>query len=150
MGCFLSDTPVTLTIGKHDIVVTDVTSSKTIVGQGYCLSINVTVENQSDFTETFNVTAYANTTPITLQTVTLTSGNSSTVTFTWNTTGVAKGNYTISAYATRVLGETDTTDDNTYIDGIVMIVIPGDINADKKVNILDAILLARYFGEKDC
>ena len=47
------------------------------------------------------------------QTITLTRRNSTTITFTWNTTGVPYGNYTISAIATPVPGETNITD-NTY------------------------------------
>jgi parallel beta-helix repeat protein len=113
------------TTETHDITTTNVTPLKTIVGQGFSMHINVTVTNQGDFTETFNVTVYANTTSIATQTVTLTSGNSTTITFTWNTTGFAKGNYTISAYAWPVIGEADT-DDNTLPDGLVTVTIPGD------------------------
>ncbi len=43
--------------GPHDVAVTDVQLSKTIVGQGYCMKINVTVENQGDFLEWFGVVA---------------------------------------------------------------------------------------------
>lgn len=112
----------------HDIAVTRVKPSKNIVAQGYSVFINVTIENQGDYTETFNVTLYYNETAVTLPngknytTTTLTSGNSTTIAFTWNTTGVAKGNYTIRAYAWPVPGETDT-DDNLYVDGTVQIVI---------------------------
>jgi len=45
-------------VPAHDVAVTNVTPSKTVIGQGYSMYINVTVENQGDFTETFNVTAY--------------------------------------------------------------------------------------------
>jgi len=131
----------------YDIATTNVTPLKTIVGQGYSMHINVTVTNQGEFTENFNVTAYANTTIIETKEVTLTSGNSTTVTFTWNTTGVVKGNYTIKAEATQLLGETDT-DDNTLIDGWVFVTIPGDVNGDKIVNIKDAVLLGVAFGAK--
>jgi nitrous oxidase accessory protein NosD len=111
----------TISIGPIDIAVTNVTSFKTVVGQGYSVSINVTVTNQGNYSETFNVTAYANTTVIDTRTdITLTSGNPTTITFTWDTTGFAKGNYTISAYAWPVPGETDTTD-NTYVDGTIQI-----------------------------
>jgi len=44
----------------HDVAVTNITPSKTVVGQGYSMPINVTVENQGDYTETFNVTLCAN------------------------------------------------------------------------------------------
>jgi len=130
----------------HDIAVTDVAPSKTVVGQGYSLNINVTAANQSDCTETFNVTVYANTTEIETREIILSSGTSTIITFTWNTTGFAKGNYTIKAYAWPVQGETDTEDNTKYFDGIVKVTIPSDINGDKTVNILDCILLANHFG----
>ena len=137
---------LTMTVHLHDIAITSVKPSKTIAGQGYSISISVIVENQGEFTETFNVTAYANTTAIEiLENITLTSGNSTTLTFTWNTKGFAKGNYTISAEADTVPGETDAAD-NTCIGGWVLVTIPGDVNGDKAVNILDCILLSKHFG----
>jgi len=140
----------------HDIAITKVTPSKTVVGQGYSLKIYVEVENQGNFIETFNVTVYAdlNTTiigdeiTVGIQNVTLPSGNSTTLAFSWSTKGVAKGSYTITAEATQLPGEADTTD-NTLIDGWVFITIPGDINGDQWVNILDAIILAGHFGHKN-
>lgn len=140
-------------IGVHDIAVTSVMRFKTVVGQGYCLSINVTVENQGYFTESFNVSVFYDNTIIILPdgknhtTTTLPSGNSTTLTFTWNTTGVAKGNYTITAEAIQVPGETDTTD-NTLTDGWVVVTIPGDINGDYKVNHKDLLLLASAYGSE--
>jgi len=111
----------------HDIAFRDVTLFKTVVGQGYPVFINITVENQGDLTENFNVTAYANTTIIaTLTNVILTSGTSITITLTWNTTGVPYGVYTISANATQVPLETDTADNN-YTDGTLAIVMLGDV-----------------------
>jgi hypothetical protein len=111
----------------HDAAATAVTLSKTIVGKGYSISINVTVANQGSYAETFNVTIYANTTSInTFTNVSLLSGNSVTLTFTWNTTGFAKGNYTISAYAWPVQNETDLADNNCT-DGWVMVTWQGDL-----------------------
>ncbi len=75
-------------VGIHDVAVANVTLSKTVVGQGYFMSINVTVENQGDFTESFNVTVFYDETAITLPdgknhtTTTLTRGNSTTLTLT--------------------------------------------------------------------
>ncbi len=54
------------------------------------------------------------------QTVTLGSGNSTTIIFTWNTGGFADGNYTIHAYATPGLGETNVKN-NMYTDGCVIV-----------------------------
>ena len=132
-----------------DIAVTDVIASKTSIGQGYSISINVTVMNQGDYTENFNITAYANTTEIQTKAVTLTSGNGSTVTFMWNTTGFAKGNYTISAYATPIPYETDTSD-NLFINDLVFVTIAGDVTGrdgppDGTVNMRDIGALPSKF-----
>jgi hypothetical protein len=121
------DGTVYVTIGEiHDIAVTNVTPLKTIVGQGYTMNINVTVTNKGEFTETFNVTLYANTTAIETKQVTLTSLNSTTLTFTWNTSEFVKGNYTLWAYAEPVQGETDTADNN-FTNGWVIVTMPGDV-----------------------
>jgi parallel beta-helix repeat protein len=112
----------------HDVGITSVTTSKTIVGQGYTASINVMIFNYGNFTETFNVTVYANTTSIASQNVTLTSGNSTTLTFTWNTSGFARA-YVTSINATPVEGETDLSD-NTLVYGIIKVSCIGDLNGD--------------------
>jgi len=132
---------------SHDIAVTSVHPIKTIVGQGYTMNINVTVANQGDYTETFNITLYAKTTAIQTRQATLANKASITLTFTWDTNGFAKGNYTIWAYAWPVPGETDTAD-NTFIDGWVIVAMPGDINADSMVDIFDCVKVALAFGAK--
>jgi hypothetical protein len=105
----------------HDIAVTCVKPFKNVVVQGYPVFINVTVENQGDYTETFNVVAYADEIIIATTTITLTGGNSTPITFTWNTTGFALGNYIVGAYAGLLPDEIDT-EDNTCVNGIVQIV----------------------------
>lgn len=132
---------------RPDIAVTSVTPSKTLVGQGYPMYINVTVENQGDYTEAFNVTTYANATSIDCVQVILESATSTIVTFTWNTTGFAKGNYTLSAYAHALPDETNTTD-NALTDGTVLVTILGDVNGDKKVRVDDVLAVAMAFGSQ--
>lgn len=73
------------------------------------------------------------------------NGSQVTLTFTWNTTGYAYGNYTISAYAPPSLGETDPAD-NTLDDGIIKIVVPGDINGDAWVELGDFYLAGASVG----
>jgi len=70
------------------------------------------------------------------QIITLTSGNSTTVTFIWNTTGVAYDYYGIYALIAALPGENDTTD-NYLADGRVTVTIPGDVNGDRIVDIFD-------------
>jgi hypothetical protein len=129
----------------HDVAITDITPSKTVVGQGLTVKMDVNISNQGNFTETFNVIVYANTTSFATQTVTLTSGTSTTITFTWNTTGFAKGKYTISAITDTIPGETDI-EDNTLTDGWIVVTVIGDINGDFKVDITDLVLVIKYFG----
>jgi len=107
----------------HNIVITGVKSFKNVVCQNFTTEINVNVTNQFPFDEVFNLTLKANETIIQTKKVALTSLNSTTITFTWNTTGFDIGNYTISAVADAVANESDISD-NTSIDGIVSVRLP--------------------------
>jgi len=94
-------------------------SNEVTVGDN--VTIDVTVENEGHYNETFDVTVYYDDTAIDTETdIFLASGNQTTLTFTWDTTDVAKGTYTISAEVPPVTGE-DDIDDNTYDDGTVKV-----------------------------
>jgi len=108
--------------------------------------VNVTAANQGNNTENF-VTAYANATIIASQNVTLPAGNSTIVTFTWDTSGLAYGNYTLSSIADTVPGETNTANNN-FTGGTIKVTIPGDLNGDCKVSLADLVLLANAYGSK--
>jgi len=131
---------------RDDVAITAVVPLKTVVGEGYPCRVNVTATNQGCYSETFNVTAYANQTAIGILTVTLSADGSTTVVFTWNTTGFSRGNYTISAVADTVSGETDIAD-NTYMGGTLTITLVGDIGADGYVGIDDIFTVASHFGQ---
>jgi len=130
---------IEITTTEYDVGVTEIVPSKTVVGQGYSLPVNMTVVNYGAHTEMFNVTLYANDTFIELQTITLINGTSTTITFIWNTTGFAKGNYIIWAYAEPVPGETNTAD-NTFVGGWVVVTSHGwelDFTAPTRYPIVD-------------
>jgi hypothetical protein len=131
----------------HDVTVTDVTPSKTAVGQNYSLNVNVTVGNPGDYPETFNVTLYANTSAIGYAVTNLPNGAFTLIIFAWNTTGYPYGNYTLSAYAGPVSNETDMAD-NTFIGNQTSVTIPGDLNGDFKVGLGDLVILAQAYGSK--
>jgi len=137
----------------HDIGITNVSTAKTVVGQGYNLSLTVNVINYGNSTETFNLTVYAETATILVITdVVLANRSSITITLAWNTSGFAKGNYTTSAYATPVSDETNTTD-NTFVNGWVIVAMVGDVTgpngwSDGKVDIRDVAVIAKLFGTK--
>jgi uncharacterized protein (DUF2141 family) len=147
LGTQAKSDSATVTVDIHNVTLTDVAPSKTVVGEGYSLDTTVTAEDLGSYPETFNVTLYANTTTIASQNVTLSAGNSTTISLSWNTTGVAYGNYVISAYVPPVPGETNTTN-NTFTAGSVTVSIPGDLNGDFKVNLQDLAILAQAYGSK--
>jgi uncharacterized repeat protein (TIGR02543 family) len=138
---------------NHDVAVTNVVPYKTVVGQGYSVNVSVTAANPGNYTETFNVTAYANTEVIgTLQITNLTAGGQMNLTFVWNTAGLKYGNYTLSAYAWPVPNETNTANNNCT-GGWVIVSIPGDITGPKgwpdgKVDMRDIANIARAFGSQ--
>jgi hypothetical protein len=83
----------------HDVAVVSVTApAKVTVGD--LVPINVTVANIGAFKEDVNVTIRYDTIYIDSQNVTLLVEESEPVLFSWNTTGVAKGTYTINVTAT--------------------------------------------------
>ncbi len=129
----------------HDVAITAVSHSKTIVCQGYSANVSVTAQNQGNYTESFNVTVYANSTTIGSQGVTLASGNSIIVTLIWNTTSFAKANYVISGSSSIMPGETNTTN-NSMTDGMVLVTLIGDVNGDRKVRVDDILAVASRFG----
>jgi parallel beta-helix repeat protein len=128
----------------HDVGITGVSGSKTIVGQGFTLSLYVNVTNYGRQLETFTLFANANSTVIKTQTATLAAGSSGTLTLSWKTSGFAMGNYTLSAYVPPVLGEVKTADNNCT-GGVVVVSIPGDLNGDFKVDLTDLTILAYYY-----
>ena len=132
-----------------DIAVTGLTLGKTVIGQGYSGLVNVTFENLGNKIEGFNATVYANSTFI-LSEQTMLGMTNCTLSFLWNTTGFAYGNYTMSAYALPAPGETNSVNNN-FTGGWVIVSMVGDITGpngwpDGKVDMRDLAIVARAFG----
>jgi len=133
-------------LDPHDIGITQFITSKTVVGQNFSLPSSMSIFNYGNDTEAFDVTVYANTTIIaTFANVTLASKNSTAFSILWDTTGFARGNCTIWAYASPVLGETYTTDNN-FTSGIVAVAMIGDVDANGKVDVKDVYEVALTYG----
>lgn len=106
---------------------------KSVVGRGYGTTIYVAVSNQGNFTEqNVQITFYWSNGTYVNQTIGIIIvpqllPNAVTIfNFTWNTGTLAYGNYTISAYATPVPGEINTSN-NRYIDGAIHVGVAGDV-----------------------
>jgi len=132
----------------HDVAIANITPSKTVVGQGYRIYIDIEATNKGNRIETFNITVYINATILATQTVNnLTIGELSKTTFAWDTTGFAKSNYMISSCAWPVQYEINTADNNSTYSGI-RVAVPGDINGDGKIGITDIVTIASAYGSK--
>lgn len=130
---------------QYGTSITAIVASKTIVGQGYAVTINVTATNQEFTSATFSVNICADTTIIYTQAITLAGKTTAVITFAWITTTFARATYTISAFATPVPGETYTVD-NTHIGGTIKVTIPCDANGDGKVDLLDLFSLGKAYS----
>jgi hypothetical protein len=111
-----------ITVSVPDIAVTSVTPSKGAiveVVQGHSVSVNITVMNEGDNTETFNVTLYGemlwgwenDTFPLyVFKGVTLTPGSAVTLTVSITLPPFPWGVYELKAIAGPVLGQTRVSD----------------------------------------
>lgn len=142
-------------IALPDIAVTNITPERTIIGQGFSeiLKINVTTLNEDYYlSTTSNLTVYVNSTILaTTENITLAPRSFAIFVFIWNISGLAKGNYTITAVADVVQYETDTLD-NTR-NQLVVITIAGDVTSetglpDSLVDMRDIGAICNKFGTR--
>jgi parallel beta-helix repeat protein len=143
--------PLVQPLGLHNIAITSLYRSKTVICRCFNLHAELRIHNLGSSNETFTLNVYVNTTLIVTQTVVLEKSNVTTIVLEWNTSDCQTGNYTLSAYADPVQGETDTSD-NSLNAGWVMISLIGDITGPKgwpdgKVDMMDVGTVARHFQE---
>ncbi len=130
----------------RDVAVTNVASSRTWAYKGWKVNITVTVANLGNVSETFDVNATYDGNLIGTQTVVdLLPTNEISLIFTWDTSSVAYGNYTLAGKATIVPFEFNPAN-NVYVDGKIQIRLMGDLNGDGKVDIKDLAIAAKAFG----
>jgi len=111
-----------LTLDFRDAAIVKIVPSVTSVMSGEPVSIGITVRNEGTTEESFNVRAYHDDNLIGTSTVTALEPYSSMILlFTFNTTGLDPGNYTINAFIPYLIGEADLTD-NQLFDGVIEIV----------------------------
>jgi len=125
----------------HDVAIVNVTAWD-VVGPGLLLPINVTVSNQGDFVEVFNVTVYVDEVLVGMQTVS-SARAVMVLTFFWNMSEVRVGTYRMGAEASVVPGEVDLFD-NCFVGGLIE-VIP-DLNGDGRVGVQDILLAIMAYG----
>jgi hypothetical protein len=136
----------------RDVAITSVSPEKWLVCQGNSINVNVSITNQGDYSETFNVNVYyvnlTHSISFGTTSVTLASKASTTKTFPFATTSVEYCNYTIRAVASTVTSETDTAD-NTGTYSTVYVTMTGDVKGSYgTVNIVDIVYIALCFDAR--
>jgi len=138
---FENGMPLTIRIPAHNLTIRDITIQKNLIGQGLGINITVTLSNEGDFTETINVTLHLNGTMIDRSSYQITPGAEVEIDFPVFITseiGLYE-NCTLEIQANWTLGGTSITD-------WIIVTIPGDINADKVVDIFDLVTVANSYG----
>jgi hypothetical protein len=126
----------------HDVAISGISLSKASPYQGVDVQATVNATNKGDFSETLTVKCYVNQTLVGTQSTSLQGGSSALIVFPWVTSTFAPGKYYIKATVNQVPNEnTINLGDNTRTMGPVLLRIPGDVNADGRVNLED---LARF------
>jgi parallel beta-helix repeat protein len=168
-GDGVGDTPYTIAVNntdnyplikpfnEHNIGITGFIIAKTVIFQGFACNITVSILNYGLHDETFNLAIWANQTRICLQPMVLLNRSSIQMTFVWNTTGLPYGRYMMMSVVDTVPGEMDMGD-NTVTGFVVWVSGVGDLTGgtpsaldfvpDKKVDITDVAITAKFFGQK--
>jgi len=132
-------------VERHDVAILNVSVFPASAIVGATIFINVTVKNEGNKPENFNVSIYYDSTFIDIHTNVYLSPEVSTIlSFEWNTTGVPHGQYTVKAEVPQLPGETDTAD-NTYLSIPVNLKI-ADANDDGEVNVFDLGALGKAWA----
>lgn len=124
------DTDITVTAIVRDVAAVSQVPSSATVTRGETVAVDVIVQNRGTQPETFDVTCYysdgiTDTQIGTLRVYTLSAGGSTTLTFAWDTTGIAPGSYDVKAQAdsSSEIAETDETNNWCTAAAAVTIVI---------------------------
>ena len=112
-----------VSVKVHDVAIINVHTSSLTAYIGDVIEITVVVANLGEFTETFNVTAYYNSSLVAEEALSLGPDQNARLNFNWHTSAVTEGAYIIWAFADSVPGETDSTN-NLFVDGTVILLTP--------------------------
>jgi hypothetical protein len=127
-----------------NIAVTDVSASKEVVGHGCALQLSVAVENQGYKAENVNLSICVNETLVTSQVLTIRAGHTFVFNYTWVAEDQLMGDCAVWACADPVPDEFDVSD-NINAGCWVKITVPGDVDGDFNVDIIDVVKMTRIY-----
>jgi hypothetical protein len=142
-------------LARHNVVITDVTPSKTVVGLGFTINVSITIANSGDYAEILTTTIYANETIVgTFLNASLSSASLMTLTSVWDTTSLSHGTYQMSAVADILSNGTNASESYCNCTILVHVGVPGDITGrtqgvfDGVTNMRDIQYLVNYFNTR--
>jgi hypothetical protein len=139
---------------KRDVAVLEITKSHVWVYEGRSVSVNVTIANLGECTETVNFTLYYQMSTgkkISAVTKVLQPGENAAFSLTWDTTGLpcSTDNNTYALVAQALPQGIDNDLGNSLLyGGEVEVRIFGDINNDDRVNMLDLWIMSKAFAAR--
>lgn len=120
------DIDITVTAVIRDVAAISQVPTSTVVCQGDTVTIDVTVRNLGNVSETFDVTCYYNSNPIdVIRVYNLAAGGQNIISFAWDTIGIPPETYSISAEAdsSHEITESNETNNICTFPSVVKIVI---------------------------
>lgn len=138
-----------IAVGVHDVAVKAVTVPKNAVGREQSMNITITVRNEGTFPEVINVTVYLDDTIIGAHATPIPPETDDEIDLRPKIPPELDDyvNYTVRVEVSPVPGEEDI-EDNTFVDGWIIITIPGDVDADKDVDLYDVVKICSVYGSK--
>ena len=145
-GCVDQDVFTTALTPIHNVMATRMGVSRSFDYNSVPsnpIMVNVTVANTGTVSETFTVTLAANSTIIASRSATLTAGATNLVTLSWHAELLPRGTYTL--FASAVYGPSNTSNGPVPY-GPFVILFPGDLDKDCRVDIIDVATVASAFS----
>ncbi|MBS7636077.1 PKD domain-containing protein [Candidatus Bathyarchaeota archaeon] len=140
----------TVYVCLRDISIVDVSVSTDRAYVGQKIAINVTVSNNGEGAESFELWLYYDMEAeglIDVKSVSLKAGELKVLTFIWNTDQISPcRNYMVSAYAFPLVGERNVDDNRFDCPTVVEIKMFGDVNGDGRIDMKDVAAVSRAFG----
>jgi outer membrane protein assembly factor BamB/subtilisin family serine protease len=130
----------------HDVSPIGASFTKTVVGQGQSTTIRLTIKNNGDFSEDVGVIASENYTVLQMNSTVISSGSSGELDVTINTENWTKGWHVIDLVVPPVFQEYECMHDNMLLGLSFFVTIPGDVNGNRKVDLIDVYSVGRGFG----
>jgi len=134
------------TLSIHDLAIVSITPPLVNPRIGEMINYSVKVTDLGAFSESSQVNLYLNSSLTRTLPLTLTPGQTTTLTFSWNSTGTTPGRYLVTIKVIPVAGEVLTS--NNSLNSTLLLTFRGDVNRNGRVDIADLSMVSSRFGAR--